>query len=66
MNLFQTSTNFNGQLQCCGIWGVRLHPVANSFWAKLVRFGKVWLDLGENDAKLRRNLGKTKAKIGQK
>jgi len=31
------------------------HPVAKIFWAKLVRFGQIWL----NWAKLKRNLGKS-------
>jgi len=35
------------------------HPLANIFLAELVRFGKIWLDLSEFWAKLRRNLGKS-------
>jgi len=29
------------------------------FWAKLIRFGQIWFDLGKTWAKLRRNVGKS-------
>jgi len=29
-----------------------------NFWAKLIRFEQIWLDLGKILAKLKRNLGK--------
>jgi len=32
------------------------------FWAKLIRFGQIWLNL----AKVRQNLSKIEAKFGQK
>jgi len=28
------------------------HPLAKNFWAKLIRFGQIWLDLGKIKAKL--------------
>jgi len=38
---------------------MQTHPLAKSFWAKLVRFGQIWLDLSEIWSKLRQNLGKS-------
>jgi len=35
------------------------HPLATFLWAKLVRFGQVWLDLGKIKAKFEQNLGKS-------
>jgi len=32
------------------------HPLVKKFEARLIRFGQIWLDLGEILAKLRRNL----------
>jgi len=39
--------------------GIQPHPLAKMFWAKLVKFGQIWLDLGEIQAKLWRNWGKS-------
>jgi len=36
-----------------------LHPIAKVFSAKLIKFGQIWLDLGEIWAKLRRFLSKS-------
>jgi len=35
------------------------HPLAKFVWAKLVRFGQIWLDLG----KLRQNCGEIWTKV---
>jgi len=35
------------------------HTLAEIFWTKLVRFGQIWLDLGEIHANLRRNLSRS-------
>jgi len=42
------------------------HPLAKFFGPKLVRIGKIWLDLYKIWAKLGRNFGKIEAKFGQK
>jgi len=41
--------------------GMQLHPLV-TFWAKLIRFGKIWLvlsDVWENLGKKLANLGKS-------
>jgi len=45
---------------------MQLHSLAKHFWSKLIRFGQIWLDLGDIRAKLKQNLGKIEAKFRQK
>jgi len=46
--------------QCRRSWGCG----CILFWTKLIRFGQIWLDLGEIWAKLERNLGNIVATFG--
>jgi len=40
-----------------GMQGMLLHPIVKNFWAKLIRFGQIWLD---------KIWEKTETKFGQK
>jgi len=44
-NYFHTINGPNKQ--CRRSWGYSGIPLAKLFWTKLVRFGQIWLDLGE-------------------
>jgi len=43
---------------------MQAHLLKKNFWAKLVKFGQIWLDMGEIWAKLRQNLGIIEVKFG--
>jgi len=41
---------------------MQLHPLAKIFWAKLIRFGQTWLDLGKIETKFGRRRSEIWAK----